>query len=261
MFRRWEPIRTAFEPPSDYVGSDGGSGGGKKKLWIFLGGGCLLVILAFALLFGAGAFKMVSCCNQFQDVAKRTVAAQNYGYEFASLVGERKVDEAYSRLSDQAQGVLSAEDFARQVEEYGPMLDASTAPRRRNMQARQTGTEVSDVKAWNQSYQFSGPKSTEMLVLSFEVQQQGEGETAAFEIAEVDFDVRPRNLAAEPPAAEVTEFHDELQQAGRLAGPMRQFHGNPRSASAIGSEARLSSSITTRAPAGTGLPMTPSVPR
>jgi hypothetical protein len=37
---------------------------------------------------------------------------------------------------------------------------------------------------------------------------------------------------------------------GRLAGPMRQFHGMPRSASAIGSDARLSSSTTTCAPAG-----------
>ena len=43
---------------------------------------------------------------------------------------------------------------------------------------------------------------------------------------------------------------DPLQRelTGRLAGPMRQFHGMPRSASEIGSNARLSSSTTTRAP-------------
>lgn len=46
----------------------------------------------------------------------------------------------------------------------------------------------------------------------------------------------------------------------RLAGPVHQFHDRPRSASAMGSDARASSSITTRAPAGVGLPMEPSVP-
>lgn len=227
MSKRWDPMTAAFEPPSDYVPENGGGSSTKKKIWMVLGGGCLLIILAIALLFGAGAFKMVSCCNQFQDVAKRSMAAQNYGYEFASLVGSGNIDDAYSRFSEELKSQMSRQEFASKLDEYEPMLNAAVAPRRMNTQARQTGTDLEDVKEWTQTYQFSGATSTEMLVLTFDVQQFGQDEAASFQVSSVDFDLRPRNLAAEPPAVEVTEFHDELQSGnyemayGRLGEPFK----------------------------------------
>lgn len=224
MFERWMVNRVAFEPPSDYVPSDGGSGSsGRKKLWMILGGGCLAIVIAIGLLFAAGAFKAVSCCNQFQSTMEHTVAVQSFGHEFATLLGDQKVDEAYDRFGNTLQAKMTRDDLAEQVEQHSSYFEAALSPRLMDTNARHGSEGITDVLAWRLRYQYASPKGQQMLLVDVEVERVDE----QFEVVGLNFDVRSRSLSLEPPAQEVNAFHQELQRGnyevayGRLSPRFR----------------------------------------
>ncbi len=206
MRRNFGP-RLAFEPPSDYVPA--GQTSGAKKIWMVLGGGCLLVLIAIGIAFAAGAFQVVSCCNQAKDIGVRTMEAQNRGAEFAMNLSSGDYEGAYAMTTEEFKGLKSKDDFVSEVKEYEKVLQSSP-PQLMGINARQGSGEGLDVKRWRTNYQFAAPADTEMVVLSFDIVMTGEPPT--FGVTGVDFDRRTRNLAAEAPATEVMEFHRELQR-------------------------------------------------
>lgn len=207
--------RAAFQPPSD-MGSSGGSGGNKRKLWLGLGIGCGVILILTGILFAAGAFKAVSCCNTVKDVAEGSVAAQEFGQRFANAAATGDTAAAYAMTSDAFQQSTSEEAFKQVVSEHRARMETNT-PRLFDMQMKaQDGASLESLKqsGWRLSYQFAGPTDQEMLLLIFSVERDpggAEGE-ASFVISDVMFDERPRDLAREAPATEVLEFHETLQR-------------------------------------------------
>lgn len=205
----------AFQPPSDMVSSGGGSST-TKKVFVGLGIGCGVVLIILGILFAAGAFKAVTCCNQVKGIAQTSMAAENFANQFADEIWTGKLDEAYGQTSTSFQSSMDAEAFKAAVEAHRDRMK-SNQPRMFNMQLEQSGAEKPSLDelakgTWMMSYQFAGPQDETMLLLNFRVAQAPEGSTTAFEVADVKFDERPRNLPSEPPAAEVLEVHDMLQR-------------------------------------------------
>ncbi len=202
--RNFGKMSAAFEPPSDFVGS-GGGGNKNATLWEVLGGGCLLILLIFGGLFAAGAFKMVSCCSEFSDVAKTTLASQKYGQEWAATLGQGQYDTAYAQLSADAQALQDQNTFRAKAQPYEDRLKASSP--------RLLGTNLVNqgegAWRWRQSYQFADSQSQDMLVVMFDVIQV-ENE---FRVESVDFDIRERVLSVEPPATAVIDFHNLIQDS------------------------------------------------
>lgn len=202
-------MKAAFEPPSDYVPPS--KGGGKNKLWMILGGGCLVLLLIIGGLFAAGAFKAVSCCNQLQNVAARTMAAQQFATGWGSQVGAGDYQAAYQALSEAEKGRMDLPKFTGLFAEHSTSMQASP-PQLFNTTAL-NHEAITDVNAWRISLQYSTPSAKEMVVVSFNTVLTGE-DPVSFAVENIDVDKRPRVLGGEPPAREVLEFHDELQ-AGR----------------------------------------------
>ncbi len=202
-------MKIAFEPPSDYVPS--AKGGGKSKIWMILGGGCLVLLLLIGGLFAAGAFKAVSCCNQLQDVAARTMAAQQFALGWGTQVGAGDLDAAYQALTEAERQKTDINAFKALFAEDSKDLAASL-PQLFNTNAVHHEA-ITDVKAWRISLQYATPSAHEMLVLSFDVTLV-DPEANTFGIEGIDLDKRARVMGSEAPAREVLQFHEELQ-AGR----------------------------------------------
>ncbi len=205
----------AFQPPSDMTG-DGAGGSGKKKIWVGLGIGCGVILLIIGILFAAGAFKAVSCCNTFKEAAVQSEGAQKFGMTFATAVGEGQLKKAYEMTSSDFQSKLDFGAFESAVEAHREKLGAGP-PRLFNLQVEQKDPDnpsFDDLTSgvWQMSYQFAGPSDENMLLLMFTVRRVGEGEEVSFVAENVKFDERARNLATEPPAREVLRVHDLVQQ-------------------------------------------------
>ena len=199
-------MKVAFEPPSDYVPPS--SGGGKSKIWMILGGGCLVVLLIIGIFFAAGAFKAVSCCNQLQDVAERSMAAQTFAIGWGTQVGAGDLDAAYQALSPTAKGNMSLEDFKALVaENAADMKDVN--PQMFNTNAVNQES-ISDIKAWRMTLQFARPTGKQMTLLEFDV-VVADPDAKIFNVENINFVTRERVMSAEPPASEVMQFHQELQ--------------------------------------------------
>lgn len=200
-FRR---MSAAFEPPSDFVAS-GGGGNKNATLWKVLGGGCLVILLILGGLFAAGAFKVVSCCSEFSDVAKTTLASQEFGQQWAATLGQGKYDAAYAQLSEDTKASQDQATFQSKAAAFEDRLKVASP--------RLLGTNLVNQQEgawrWRQSYQFADSQSEDMLVLMFDVIQVA-GE---FRIESVDFDIRERVLSVEPPATAVLEFHSLIQDS------------------------------------------------
>lgn len=206
-FAQW----VAFQPPSDMSPGAGGAGGA-KKLWVGLGVGCAVVVLVIALAFGAGAFKAVSCCNQVQDVAVRSMGAQKFASEFADDIHADRLDAAYGKTSEGFRAGMTQENFKGAVAAHRARI-ASSPPRMFNMNVENAGnsTELGSLNTWRMSYQFADTKDDTMLIMDFTVESVGSGESAAFVVSDVKFDERARDLSREPPARAVLEAHRQLQ--------------------------------------------------
>lgn len=202
-------MKAAFEPPSDYVPPS--KGGGKNTLWMVLGGGCLVLLLVIGGLFAAGAFKAVSCCNQLQNVASRTMAAQQFATGWGSQLGAGDYQAAYQALTEGEKGRTDMAKFSALFAEHATGMQA--APPQLFNTTAVNHEAITDVSAWRISLQYSTPSAKEMVVVSFDTVLTGE-EPVTFGVENIDVDKRPRVLGGEPPAREVLEFHDELQ-AGR----------------------------------------------
>lgn len=204
----------AFQPPSDMVGSGSGSST-TKKLFIGLGLGCGVVLIVIGILFAAGAFKAVTCCNEVKNIADTSVGAEQFAGEFAREIHQGEVEAAYARTSPQFQSDMPRESFDAAVEAHRDRL-ASNQPRMFNMQLEQHGDQKPSLEGmargtWAMSYQFAGPQDETMLLLNFRVARSGSEDDAGFEVREVRFDERPRNLQHEPPAVEVLRVHEMIQ--------------------------------------------------
>lgn len=201
-------MKAAFEPPSDFVAPEKG---GKKKIWMILGGGCLVVLLICGVLFAAGTFKAISCCNTLQDIAERSAAVRQFASGWATQVTTGDLDAAYQALSQQERAQISLADFKAEVAKHSAAMQGAY-PQLFNIKPIDEKS-ISDAKVWRVSYQFMRLYEEQMLVLTFDV-KVSETEEDDFEVENIDFSYRERVVAEEPPATEVINFHDEIQ-AGR----------------------------------------------
>ena len=156
----------------------------------------LLVLLG--ILFAAGAFKAVSCCNTVKDVSQSSLAAQEFALEFAATVARGDASAAYQKTSDAFREETTEEAFKAVVDENRPHM-STNAPRLHDLMI-QAGEEASleslKTSGWRLSYQFAGPTDEEMLLLILNVARVPDAEETTFVVTGVMFDERPRSLAA-----------------------------------------------------------------
>lgn len=219
--------KAAFEPPSDFVGGSGGGSSGTKKVLMVGGIGCGVLLLIIGVLFAAGAFKAVSCCNQVSDFAQKSAGAQEYALEFGRALHEKDFESAYKMTSDSYRSANSLEMFTAAFDPYAAHLQG--APRVFNTRAGGVDGPAESVddltKGWVIALQFARPEGSEQLLVELDVAPQGE---AQFTIQGVRAESRARSLSSEPPAKEVLEVHDDLAAGryemayGRMAPPFKQ---------------------------------------
>lgn len=216
----------AFEPPSDFSGGGGGSST-KKKMFIVGGIGCGVVLLLIGILFAAGAFQAVSCCNQAQEFAQNSQKAQGVAVDFGLALSDKDFERALAMTSENYRSKNSLQTFTAGFDPFAAYLQGT--PRVFNFRAG-TSDEVADSfedlnKGWTVVLQYATANSDQQLLVEVDVIPTETGELV---IDNVGAEVRARSLASEPPAREVIEVHDDLAAGryemahGRMAQPFKQ---------------------------------------
>jgi hypothetical protein len=190
--------------------------------------GCGVVLLVIGVLFAAGAFKAVSCCNQVGEFAQNSAKAQEFALKFGEALHQKDFAAAHAMTSESYRSANNLAAFEQSFEPYAAQLTAP--PRVFNLRAGNTGggepQSLDDLgKGWSIMLQFATPQGSEQLLVEIDVSPKGEGE---FTIDGVRAETRARSLEAEPPAQEVLAVHRDLAAGryemayGRMAQPFRQ---------------------------------------
>jgi hypothetical protein len=198
--------RNEFNPPSDFVAED--DGGGKRNIWKWLGIGCGVIALVVGGLLAAGAWKTVSCCNDAVDSARLTMAAGEFGTQFARSLGSDGAEQARAKMTDELRSSISLEQLETQISQYQHFFEASSG-RLGDLNARKEA--VDEPMIWKVTVEFSPPAGQEKLIVLTEVVSRGEGDAQHFLIDDLQFEARSRDLGAEPPAVEVLDFHRQIR--------------------------------------------------
>ncbi|MBA2663849.1 MAG: hypothetical protein H0U74_16290 [Bradymonadaceae bacterium] len=214
--------RVEFQPPSDFVGDEGGSG--KKRIWKYVGIGCAGVLLIVGLLMGLGAFRAVSCCSDLVDVGKRSIEANQFAQSFAQTVYEGKLDEAYAMTSEAYRKEVSREGFDQALSAHEQALRTSP-PMVFNIQVRASSDDAVEANHWDVSVRFAPPEGSQMVVMNVGVGWSGAAGEQHFAVSQMSVERRLRDLTAEAPAQEVVALHRDLRSGNYEAAYKRLSQG------------------------------------
>lgn len=189
----------SFDAPSDY---QTGSSGGGTNIWMWLGIGCgvVLLLVAGALIFGG--YKSYSCCKQ---AIERQKEARETSLTFARDLRDASYDSAWKRTSESFRSGTSLEKFRASVEKYRSRLDGSVPEMvgiRPPTNQGQGGKGI-----WEVDIGFMPHAGETYVVMQLQLAEQGEGEKREFSVDGLALRERERNVATEPPARRVRRFN------------------------------------------------------
>lgn len=202
----------------DYSGDSQGSSTGSKVLK-FAAIGCGVVVLIGAVLAAFGAFKAVSCCGEFQQLALVAEEAQEHAYGFVVDLKRQDYESAYQGLDVQARQELQVEDLQRAFTPHAEALQRGM-PTPFGVTLRSRDDEHTHV-VWEMTTRVAEASSQEALQISLELTYRAaEGEDAQFGVSAWEVGRVVRSLADEPTAMMAGRFHREVTN-GRLEDARR----------------------------------------
>ncbi len=203
-----------------------------SNIWLWIGGGCLGVLLIGAIVLAFGAYKGVTCCQQ---ALERQSKARKLVREFAGQLRDGDYEAAYEQLSPRYRDRLSREEFTSTVRAHRDRL-AGTFPILVGMNRQfEEGSDDDSRQAWAARVGFMPREGEELLVGKFRlVMEEVDGE-AIFHVDDVEFERREREIAEEPPARIVEQFHDNFSEGDRESS--RRFVAGARVDAGSASEA------------------------
>ncbi|RVU44753.1 hypothetical protein EA187_09430 [Lujinxingia sediminis] len=212
----------------DFSGGEQGASTGSKVLK-FAAIGCAVIVLIGAIFAGFGAFKVVSCCGEFQELALVAEGAQEHAYEFVIDLRREDYESAYAALSATAQHELQVEDVRRAFSPHTEDLNKGM-PTPFGVTLLSRNDDQSEV-VWEMTTRVAEPSASHALQLRLEVGYVG-GEEAepgygvsAWEVTRVT-----RSLADDPAAMMAQRFHREVangrvEQARRYVAAESDMYG------------------------------------
>lgn len=214
----WKMPGVEFDAPSDFV--DDGGGGGSKR-WLKIAGlGCGGLLLILALLFGVGAFKIVSCCGDIKAVGENTTRASALAIQFGEHVQRERWQEAHALLTPEHAEALSQDALAEKFASHRDLLDGAT-PLLENVRADgidgeqvESTDQLRDINSWTVRVRFFPEAKKEQLIARIGVAQTSEAsgdEPSGLGVSAISLERRPIDVRAEPPARTVLELHGFLQ--------------------------------------------------
>lgn len=189
----------SFDAPSDYQSSSGGS---ETSIWMWVGIGCgaILLILAGTLIFGG--YKSYSCCKQ---AIERQKAARQAAARFARDLRDGDYQSARGRTTEAFRSRTSRETLQRRVEQYRDRIDGSVPELvgfRRHLDEKGGGGG-----AWELDVGFMPHAGETFVFMRLQLHKQGQGENLEFRVDEMRLEERRRDVATEPPARQVRRFN------------------------------------------------------
>lgn len=220
----------SFEKPSDY--KEGAGGGDGYGIWVWLGGGCAVLLALGAVLLVFGAYKGFSCCR---ETLEQQAEARLFALEYARLLRDAEYDEAWKQSAESFQDRTSRESFERRIEQYRSRIRKSTpVPMGMNREIQ----SANGPGYWVVDIGFMPNGGETFVVMNARLAQRGEGDERRFRVDKLKFRERRRDLASEPPVRRIQTFNrqlseDELEAArgaladefeqGRTEGEFEQF--------------------------------------
>ncbi|TXD38352.1 hypothetical protein FRC98_05515 [Lujinxingia vulgaris] len=212
----------------DYSGGEQGASTGSKVLK-FAAIGCGVVVLIGAVLAGFGAFKAVSCCGEFQELALVAEGAQEHAYEFVIDLRREDYESAYAALDASAQQKLDVEDVRNAFAPHTEDLNRGM-PTPFGVTLLSRNDDQSEV-VWEMTTRVAEPSAPHALQISLEVSYVGgEGAEPVYGVSAWDLTRVTRSLADEPAAMMALRFHREVangrvEQARRFVSAESELYG------------------------------------
>ena len=193
-----------------------------NNIWLWLGGGCALVLIVGGILLSFGAYKGVTCC---QSALERQKKARQFALSFAEDIQGAKYDKAWSKTSERLRLAITKDDLTDRVERVGAQL-AETMLRVEGLNQQIGGTNKDTSGShYVVDVAFMPRAGTSYVVMKTRLINIGKSEQPEFRVDEVEFVRRARKMAAEPPAQVVQRFNKNVAD-GNMEGALNQVDGD-----------------------------------
>lgn len=212
----------------DFSGGEQGSSTFNKVLK-FSAIGCAVIVLIGAVLAGFGAFKAVSCCGEFQELALVAEGAQEHAYGFVVDLREQDYESAYAALDVSAKQELEVADVRRAFEPHTEDLQKGM-PTPFGVTLLSRNDDQSEV-VWEMTTRVAEPSASHALQISLEVAYHGgEGAEPVYGVSAWEVTRVTRSLADEPSAMLAQRFHRDVangrvEQARRYVAAESELYG------------------------------------
>lgn len=183
---------------------EGSGRSGNKKLWLYLGGGCAVILLVAGILFLFGAYKGVTCCQQ---ALERQRKARAFSVQFAEQIRDGDVESAYESTTRAYRDGTPLDALNSRLEPHREDIDGSMP-----MPLAVNRRIDDDDDFWVVHVGFMPKSGATFVVMKLRLVAEGEGESLKFLVDGIDFETRQRKLDKEQPARVVGEFHEHLTQ-------------------------------------------------
>jgi len=203
----------SFDAPSDYEHASGGDG---TNIWMWVGIGCgvILLVVAGALIFGG--YKSYSCCKQAMERQKE---ARETSLEFATDLRDADYESAWDRTTEAFRSGTTLDGFRGSIEAYRERIEGSVPEM---VGIRPPANRGGDGKGvWEVDIGFMPHAGETYVVLQLQLAEKGKGEQREFLVADLALRERDRNVATEPPARRIRRFNrlvaeDQIESARGL---------------------------------------------
>lgn len=185
----------------------GASGGSSSNIWLWLGGGCAVILLFGAVLLLFGAYKGVTCC---QEAIEEHNQAQQFSIEFAKRLRAGDIDGAYEKLTPGYRKGLTREKFGEMVQSHRGAIEG-TLPVPLGLERRMGNDSERPDGFWKGSVGFMPKRGKTFVVMRVDIVPDGESDQRTFRVDDIAFQERERDLETEPPAGSVRRLHTQLK--------------------------------------------------
>jgi hypothetical protein len=182
-----------------------GSTKSNKSIWLWLGGGCAVVLLIVGIALAFGVYKGVTCC---QSTIEQQRKARAFVEEFAQDLRRRDYDAAWEKTSSSMEMRTSRKEFIATVREH---QDAILRSNQINLESfnRHLGSQDPENSGsyWKVELAFMPRSGSEYVVMRLRLVGEKVDQETVFHVDDIDFTTRERKLATEPPAEVVRRFN------------------------------------------------------
>lgn len=195
-------------------GATSGGGPGGYSWWVWIGGGCAVILVIFGILFAFGAYKGITCCT---EAIQQHQQVQTFSVEFAQRIRDGDDQWAYDQLTESYKSRTTPQEFADELATYREaMKGAVPQPIGTHRQYESAGDGKSG-NYWRVTVAYLPSEGDRILLMQGRFVPNKSGEEMTIRVGGLKFDRRRRSDVDDPASKLVRQFVSAVPKSDRKA--------------------------------------------